>query len=174
MQLHQSCAMYSSKPERAWREQVTPPQRWKERRQTPPSEWLGTTTPRPRIATSAEVEQAIENSRYLLGLGDDWNGDGARAIQRSTWLVATNLVRRTALTLGARTGIQLPPPEIGPCADGSIDLFWDTAAFTLLINIQPNSAESDFYGDNRVGLKLKGTFNPESQELGFLDSLIRM
>ena len=67
----------------------------------------------------------------------------------------------------------MPPPSIGPCPDGSIDLLWNTDRFKLLINVQPNDSEaSDFYGETPDGLIVKGNFRPSTHKFGFLDWLI--
>jgi len=177
MQVQQDCADYSSKPERRWNPRPPSPQKWIARSNTPPNGWLRANDPEPIRAKSSvrfrEIEKAIDGSKSLLALGEDWDEQGAVAIERPTWSTAMACLRRTASAIDRRCGKVLPAPTIGPCADGSIDLYWKTSAFTLLINIQPLNAESDFYGENSIGLKLKGTFKPDAQDLGFLDWLVK-
>ncbi len=58
-----------------------------------------------------------------------------------------------------KIGEGVPVPRISPCNNGSIDLFWKTAKFTLLINVKPSETKSDFYGETTDGLMLEGTFS---------------
>src|SRR5947209_3603501 len=85
--------------------------------------------PKPAILTP--IVEAIEKSRYVLDLPEDWDEAGGRPIEAATWARATDLLSETAAAIGAA----LPVPRIGPCSDGSIDLYWTTPTFTLLINV---------------------------------------
>jgi hypothetical protein len=100
---------------------------------------------------------AIESSRRLLALGPSWDDADAKPIAFDTWSVATRLLRDTVINCGG--DVDVPIPNISPCSDGSIDLFWKLANFTLLINIKPSVNKSDFYGETVDGLVFEGTFN---------------
>jgi hypothetical protein len=128
---------------------------------------------RPRQPTLAEIEIAISTSRKLVEMPEDWDNEGAKQIPRETWELATNLLRVAARTAFRRFGYVLPPPKIGPCSDGSIDLYWGKGAdFTLLINVKPGLGEtSDYYGE-RLKTKVQGPLNPLQPNLEFLSLLL--
>lgn len=108
--------------------------------------------------------QAIELSRSLLNLAADWDGDDAEPIALQTWTRATEFLKATLVRSGA-TG-SVPVPNISPCRDGSIDLFWSRGSFRLLINIKPAGCEqSDYYGETTDGFVVKGTFDPARHDL---------
>jgi hypothetical protein len=122
---------------------------------------------------SSELEQAIDASTELLSLPESWDEEGALQISESTWKTAIDFLRRTHASVQSRLGKDLLIPTIGPCTDGSIDLFWKAPKFSLLVNIKPvGTGESDYYGETDDGLKASGTFHPNSQDLGFLDWLV--
>lgn len=120
----------------------------------PSIEKVGRDTPQHTASGSPDcehsaIEGAIEASRSMLDLKADWDDSGARTIDISTWSRATTLLRDIAIDVGD----VLPTPHISPCADGSIDLYWNTGEFTLLINVKPEgaSAASDYYGERQDG-----------------------
>jgi hypothetical protein len=98
---------------------------------------------------NSAIEKAIESSRSILDLQSDWDDAGARPIDIGAWARATQLLRDIALNVGAA----LPAPHISPCADGSVDLYWNAQDFTLLINVKPDGAiaPSDYYGEKHDG-----------------------
>jgi hypothetical protein len=169
-----ACRPYSGKLEREWTSKRANPEAWLSPSLPRSKAW----TPNAR-AISVEptvpvgIEEAIVRSRRLLDLRPDWNEDGGEPIAESTLHVATSFLRRTAATIYSTWQVELPAPAIGPCGDGSVDLHWRTPKFKLLVNIQPNSGKSDFYGESPA-LTIKGTFNPETDALlvGFLGSLV--
>jgi hypothetical protein len=119
------------------------------------------------------VEAAIDASRPLIELPEDWDGDGAYPITQATWDTAARVLRSAALTTHRRFRVALPTPRIAACRDGSIDLYWTTGTFTLLINVKPGAA-SDFYGEraDKPGAKVQGPFSPEDPDFGFLQLLV--
>jgi hypothetical protein len=125
----------------------------------------------PAPATSA-IDEAIEAARYLVNMPADWDEAGAEPIAGATWERATNTLREAARVAYLRCNYVLPPPRIGPCPDGSIDLYWKTGEFTLLINVQPNDAESDFYGEREKGYRLQGPFVPAAPNFDFINYLV--
>lgn len=104
----------------------------------------------------------IESSKSLLDLGGDWDGDGAEPVDMQTWTVATTFLRNTLLKSGVAALV--PTPNISPCRDGSIDLFWARGGFKLLINVKAASV-SDYYGETPTGFVTKGTFDPLQHDL---------
>jgi hypothetical protein len=115
-----------------------------------------------------EIEEAIEGSRSLTDLPEDWDDAGAKQISKSTWSLATELLRNAARTAYRRYCYSLPVPNIGPCADGSVDLYWSTPKFTLLINVRPDEEKhSDYYGE----LTSSPGEQPDMKVQGLLDSV---
>jgi len=182
-----SCRPYSAKPERLWkrRDKFRRPEK---ARRSPfafqeARHWVlpdtSVSEPFPRTATRrsnrerfAAVEEAIDASRKLLALPERWDDEEARRILPSTWDKAVGLLRRTTSAVYRRSEAVLKAPRISPCSDGSIDIFWKTNAFKLLVNIRPDGqGDSDFYGESKDGLMVKGTFRPDGHDLGFVDWL---
>jgi hypothetical protein len=106
-----------------------------------------------------------------LELGLDWDDAGGLPINEDTWNKATELLRRTIMKIGTAADT-LPVPKISPCADGSIDIFWKNARFTLLVNIQPTDVAPDFYAETAEGLTLEGTFTSNTRDLSIVLSIV--
>lgn len=98
-----------------------------------------------------ELSKAIEQSRYIIQLNNDWDDEGSPAYKISTWERATTLLRRSAQHLWQAYHVTLATPKILPGPAGSIDLHWQTAMRELLINI-PEILDDpiNFYGDDAV------------------------
>lgn len=127
-----------------------------------------------------EIERAIEHSRDLTTLPEDWDDAGARRIEQSTWKLAVAALRDAAKSAYRRFNYSLPAPKIGPCADGSIDLYWNNSDFQLLINVKPQGTDkpSDYYGemtgtDVAVRPKVQGPFDPTAPDFDFLGLLVK-
>jgi hypothetical protein len=110
----------------------------------------------------APVEEAIEESRGMLALPDNWDDAGAKAVSSDTWERVTDVVRDTAALYEAQSGKVIAAPHIshGP-GDGSIDVMWRVGDREVLINFPPDPNElSNYYGDtNReAGETIKGNF----------------
>jgi hypothetical protein len=114
------------------------------------------------------VEESIESSRGILGLGDNWDDDGAKAVPRDTWERAAGFVRKVARDVYRRTRREVPAPKISPCVDGSVDIFWQNGQFKLLINIPDKAMPLEFYGETSSGSNLKGTIPSDERDLGML------
>lgn len=102
------------------------------------------------------LESAIDKSRFILTLNDDYDGEGSPGYERQTWERAVALLRRTASEIPL-----VDMPTIGPGPDGSIDLYWKTDSYTLLLNIRPGSKDISYYGKNDDGLNLEGDARTE-------------
>jgi hypothetical protein len=161
---------------------------WRGAPPTPPSDWVGRDSDRASWITvrnvpaeldlaigtvPTEIEMAINDSVTLLSLQADWDAAGASPIKAPTRERAVQFLRRTASQVSHSSGRPMPPPRISPCPDGSIDLYWRTPSFTLLINIPP-TREADFYGKAANNLVLKGSFNPDLHTLDLLRWLLQI
>ena len=116
---------------------------------------------------SAELESAITASESIAELPYGWDGEEASAIDRRTWQRATDFLRHANTVAMQSTGEALEVPDIAPCADGSIDLWWQKGgAYRLLVNVPAGSAKASYYGDNFTdGLTFKGAFDIEALNL---------
>lgn len=97
------------------------------------------------------LEKLIDQSREMLTWPDDWDGEGARAVDKNTWEYAISFLRVFC------TFESFPLPNIAACSDETIDLYWKYPMFTLLINIDVDRSLS-FYGESGVS-KIKGSMS---------------
>jgi hypothetical protein len=172
------CRPYSAQPDRSWARTGSPNDYL--RGEHAASQLLSGSYPRgvaiKRFATSdlvspelfQHVEESIESSRGILGLGDNWDDDGAKAVPRDTWERAAGFVRKVARDVYRRTRREVPAPKISPCVDGSVDIFWQNGQFKLLINIPDKAMPLEFYGETSSGSNLKGTIPSDERDLGML------
>jgi hypothetical protein len=118
-------------------------------------------SPKPKAATiPSGVEEAIESSKWILSLEDDWDENGTPKYSESTWKRAcVFLIKQSELALELQK--ELPAPKILPGPEGSIDLHWKRAQFELLMNIPNDSSKpATFYGDDYGKSCIKGNLNP--------------
>jgi hypothetical protein len=116
-------------------------------------------------AETSPLDGVLKRCRELLDLPADWDDAGASRIHPDTIEAACSLIESAESKALDRYGRSLPMPKVSPCTDGSVDLFWKTDAYRLLINIQPNDgAPSDFFGETKSGLTFRGTFPTRSQD----------
>ena len=96
------------------------------------------------------IADAIEESRYIRDLRDDWDADGSPGYGEATWSRAARLVAESSMAFW-RTYRSVPSaPSITPGPDGSIDMVWRSAERKLVINVpeEPDSVAT-FYGKDR-------------------------
>lgn len=127
-----------------------------------------------RLNLTVRVEDAIEASRYILTLGDNWDEEGSPGYAEATWQRATQFVRRAATQFINEYRRHIDPPKITPGPDGSIDVRWRGAKRTLLINFPASEGEpADFFGSDKGRDTIKGTLDLSSQSLWLLMWLTR-
>jgi len=98
------------------------------------------------------VEAAIQESRTILDLKDDWDGEGSCGYAASTLERVNGLLSNNALSLWRSQRVQIPAPVIGPGPDGSIDINWQLTTRKLLVNVPADADKlATFYGSDRVG-----------------------
>lgn len=109
------------------------------------------------VQVSSGLEEVIEESRSILDMGDDWDGEGAAAYSEATWTRAVEFLRTGARQhVGVRGSLALVP-RILPGPDGSVDLHWKHQNTELLVNIPADpAAPIDFYGDRGSRSIIKG------------------
>jgi hypothetical protein len=76
-----------------------------------------------------EYPGLVAEMRGLAELSNDWDGEGSAKPGRVG--VASTLELLSHLT---ETFPNIPAPDLGPCANGSIDLWWNQPTFRLLMN----------------------------------------
>lgn len=104
------------------------------------------------------INKAIDGSRAILALPDDWDGEGSAAYSPATWQRATAFLWRNALRIWKRDGIEIAVPRIGPGPEGSIDLHWKLHEREVLLNVPAVADEPmTFYGDDHDNDVVKGT-----------------
>jgi hypothetical protein len=114
---------------------------------------------------SSRIAKAIQSSRSILDLEDDWDEEGSPGYKESTWVRATQFVKNTSLSFRQDTGFWVDPPRILPGPKGSIDIHWKTSKRELLINIPENDEEpADYYGSGGANDIIKGKLDTSSQQ----------
>ena len=110
------------------------------------------------------LDDAVQRSRDLLDLKDDWDGDGAISIKEPTWRRMYAFLLRNATDFWEVTGAAIPAPKVGPAQEGSIDLLWKIGDRMLLLNIPEDSAQpASFYGEKGALDSIKGNLDTASQ-----------
>ena len=119
--------------------------------------------------------QAIEQSKYILELEDDWDEEGSEGYKKSTWKKAIEFIANYANWVLDETSIIIDTPKIFPGPEGSIEILWKKPKYRLLINIpeDPQSPAS-FYGDDFESEQIKGTFEPSKFNQGLILCLLSM
>jgi hypothetical protein len=105
----------------------------------------------------------VAETRGFAQLPNDWDGEGAITPTRASLGNTLRLLESLCETLP-----DLPAPDMGPCANGSVDLYWKEPEFTLLMNVH----DSDFswYGE-KSDFKTKGTIADNLPDFDFIREL---
>lgn len=123
----------------------------------------------PEPDAGTQLEQVITESRSLLDLADDWDGNGSPRVSESAWARAMKFLRRYARMAHDSFGRNVESPKIGPGPDGSIDLHWESQDFEILVNVPADPSQmAEFYGDDYGHASIKGRFDPEGSNEGLL------
>jgi hypothetical protein len=97
-----------------------------------------------------KLGEAIQRSRVILELPDDWDEEGSPSYSESTWNRAAEFLFHNTSRIWRSHRLSLDIPKILQGPDGSIDLLWRTAKRDLLINLPANPDElGSFYGDDK-------------------------
>jgi hypothetical protein len=103
------------------------------------------------------VDAAIEKSRHLTELLDDWDGDGSQGYSQAVWERATDFVRESVVRLWVDYGRRLEPPVFLPGPAGGIDIEWSVGPRSLIIRVPTESdGRAEFYGHQTDCLTIKG------------------
>lgn len=124
------------------------------------------------VPANEEIEEAISDSRSLLDLHDNWDGEGAVGYSAETWERAVHLIRKFA-QLSFHQGYFLARPTITPADSGSIDIHWKDRNRELLINIPADQDEpATYFGRTPTGEdSTRGKIGGEISRLDLVDWL---
>src|SRR6266705_3395688 len=74
----------------------------------------------------SDVADAIEKSRYILDLPDNWDDEGSPRYAPETWERAAKFVLKNAVDLWRSERMRVEAPIIHNGPAGSIDIHWKT------------------------------------------------
>jgi hypothetical protein len=113
------------------------------------------------------ILDAIDASRKLLELPDDWDEEGSPRYSEPTWQRATQFLRNHARWLWEQHDMILDAPRISPGPHGSIDIYWKTEEAELLLNIPADPAKPlTCYGDSKSEFKVSGPLSDSDYQRG--------
>lgn len=96
-----------------------------------------------------EIYDAIEDSKYIRSLQENWHPEGSLAINPKNYDNAVAFLKMYAQYIFDEFKLVLEEPDIDAARDGSVDLVWRTSKARLLINFRlPEENRAYFYGDN--------------------------
>ncbi|MBI3948295.1 MAG: hypothetical protein HY321_20435 [Armatimonadetes bacterium] len=105
----------------------------------------------------AHVADALEQSRWMLDLDDDWDGEGSPAYSEATWRRAARLALKLAGNYWDMSHERVETPKIHNGPDGSIDLHWDRPKYELLINVPSDPEDAvRFYARDTQDQEIEG------------------
>ena len=102
---------------------------------------------------SAIESIVIEAKNRILSLEENWDGEGSPAYQADTLDTAADFLYKL-------DGPEVEQVKILPDSEGSIDLWWKTEKFELIIEFHPNGSVS-YYGDDYSGNLIQGVSRPK-------------
>lgn len=113
------------------------------------------------------ITAAITTSQRLLHLPLP---EGEAACQPATLRRATDMLTEIAECFWYDTAKPLPTPSISVADGGSVDLFWELADLTLLLNISEEDDGATFFGRRRGESKLSGVLGRGDIEVRHLSA----
>ena len=126
----------------------------------------------PRI--SIRIAEAVQSSRRILELPENWDEEGSPVYSYETWERATRFVLQSAMGQRRDSGVWVGPPKITPGPDGSIDVRWKTSTRSVLINFPHSDHERvQFFGSDGDVETVKGTLDLTSPNQWILVWLMR-
>lgn len=120
------------------------------------------------------LTDTIKESTSILEIGDNWDEYGSPGYDEGTLVKAINLLVLYARKILDENEIIIDAPRICASQDGSIDLFWETDTYKLLINIpRDETAMATYYGRHDTGEFINGGIFHNSFETGVSQFLIK-
>lgn len=127
--------------------------------------WL---RPQPVVVSTDLLDKEIEASRQILGLEDNWDGEGAVRISKETWNKAVTFLNNHRIAWDLERNV----PTISPVNDGSVDLHWKSERFEVLINIKEHSDQAGIYADDYRTAQIRKRLDLTRRYPNLLDFLI--
>lgn len=117
------------------------------------------------------IYKAIQSSKSILDLKDDWDEDGALPCKPLIYTRAIEFLVRYANEVLVSHNFSIDYPEINLVKDGSIDLEWRDENYILLINIlNTEKLDIHYYGEDlKSKTIIKGfiDYNSINKDLAF-------
>ncbi len=127
-----------------------------------------------KIPNHNAVEAAIEASRKILALQDNWDDEGSLGYSDATWQRAVDFLVLNITCLWENHSVSITAPTIGPGPDGSIDLYWKANSYQLLVNIPLKIDElATFSGKKQSGPVVRGAFDSTADNSDLLVWLLK-
>ena len=82
-----------------------------------------------------DLEQQLAGYRWMLELGEDWDGEGASPVHIDALNRAVDFTRKAVAGAAARQGGPADPPKLSPGPMGSVDVHWEYPNRELAVNI---------------------------------------
>jgi hypothetical protein len=118
----------------------------------------------------APLAEAIERSREILRLEDDWDGEGSPAYREADWQRAVCFLLAGAAGLHEQHGLVAITPQIFNGPDGSIELLWEHQSRRLLLNVPAGDGQVTLYGRDASApdrFEVKGALDPTAPDHRF-------
>jgi len=121
-----------------------------------------------------KIGEEIRASKQILSLKENWDGEGSPGYKESTWIRTVEFLANYALRIWREFELIIDTPIISQGPEGSIDIYWKTNDYDLLVNISENpESPATFYGENKGKNHIKGSFDPSDYNQGLLLYLIK-
>lgn len=102
----------------------------------------------------------IIESKKILDLEYNWDENGAAKIKDVTFINCVEFLLNYGTYLYNDFDKMISVPDITPCADGTIDIFWENEKASLLLNFKTNKNIASYYGDTHSDINsIKGFIN---------------
>lgn len=111
----------------------------------------------------AHFVPAMERSRAMLDLEDDWDGEGSPGYAEETWRRAVGIALESAKHAPSAPQEPLPTPAFSKGPDGSVDVLWRANAKRVMINVPAEAGEPiTYHGFDRDNARreIKGLLDP--------------
>jgi hypothetical protein len=123
--------------------------------------------------TLSSIFEAVEKSKYILELTENWDGEDAARYDFDVWKKSVLFISKLSVKIFTNFGQIVKTPKIYHGPNGSVDIYWENESFNLLINI-PETGMATFYGDNYQNNKIEGSFEPATISLNIFPFLIEL
>ncbi len=110
-------------------------------------------------AELSPISMAIERSRCILDLLDDWDDEGAPAISKATWDRAIGWLSANALSLRTEHRVVVVAPLMSAGPDGSIDVHRKDDRRQLLVNVPADTTQPVGFSETTVATPSSKAFS---------------